>query len=278
MGYKIAVMGDFNARVFKTRNFPFETYPHKANNNGKILLTFAESANVYCLNPMRWNGVEEERFIYQRRFGRIRHAITIDYVLADEDFISITLDMKVKDCMEFSVSSDHSTLFLKYSKINERRDVHRSQVNVLRNIKAWGSYKTLLEGRMETVKEDFGFLSIQSQCNVISELLTTAGNCLLPSFSKIYTKRTGLVNKHVKHLLIQARRARKLWRQAVIDREEEHDIVEKEENWQRKLARAKQKEAKLDLKRKFKLRRKIADKGAESSRLSAFQQQHQGKL
>ena len=87
-----------------------------------------------------------------------------------------------------------------------------------------------------------------------------------------------MVNKHVKHLLIQARRARKLWRQAVIDREEEHGLVEKEENWQRKLARAKQKEAKLDLKRKFKLRRKIADKGAESSRLSAFQQQHQGKL
>ena len=270
MGYKIALMGDFNARVPKTKNFPFENYPHDANNNGSILQTFAESSNVYCLNPMRWDGIEEERFTYQRRFGRIRHASIIDYVLADEEFISITLDMKVKDCVEFSVSSDHSTLFLKYSKMNGKRDVHKLQVNILRHIKAWGSYKAVLEGKMKTVRENFDLLSIQDQCNVISEVLTTAGKCVLPTTSGIYmkkTKKTGLVNKHVKHLLIQARRARKSWRQAVIDGEEEQVIMGKEESWQQKLAKAKRKEAKLDWKRKLKLRRQMADKGAESSRL-----------
>ena len=81
-GYVVVILGDFNARIESGAHFQFSNYPHPANNNGKLVVDFASSNDLYCLNPMKWKGTREEKFTYQRDMGQHLHQSIIDYALA----------------------------------------------------------------------------------------------------------------------------------------------------------------------------------------------------
>ena len=53
-GFDTCFLGDNNAWIKPTKHFAFAQYPHKENNNGKLLRSFAECNNLFCLNPLRW--------------------------------------------------------------------------------------------------------------------------------------------------------------------------------------------------------------------------------
>jgi len=81
-GYVVMILGDLNARIISGPHFQFTNYPHAANNNGRLVTGFAETNDLYCLNPMKWKGKREEKFTYQRDMGHHLHQSIIDYALA----------------------------------------------------------------------------------------------------------------------------------------------------------------------------------------------------
>ena len=95
-GYQVCFLGDFNARISPDMRFDFQQYPHAANNNGTLVNNFANTTNLYCMNPMSWNGVVEEQFTYQRDLGIRYDRSIIDYGIATPAAISLTTRFSVQ--------------------------------------------------------------------------------------------------------------------------------------------------------------------------------------
>ena len=105
-GYAVVIMGDFNARIESGPHFQFSNYPHQANNNGKLVVEFATANDLHCLNPMKWKGITEEKFTYQRDMGHQLHQSIIDYALASSTATHKTSRFSVQ------VGKCHISLFL----------------------------------------------------------------------------------------------------------------------------------------------------------------------
>ena len=80
-GYEPLILGDFNAHIKVSERFQFAAYPHPENNNGHLLVEFAENMGVYCLNGLAWQGVTECKYTYQRDLGIRYNASIVDYIL-----------------------------------------------------------------------------------------------------------------------------------------------------------------------------------------------------
>ena len=113
-GYQVCFMGDFKARITPDQRFDFVSYPHKSNNNGALLNSFADTNNLYCLNPMVWNGVAKEKPTYQRNMGMSTHISLIDYILVTPNFCHSVFEARVIDDIDHSVNLDHSMLYLTF--------------------------------------------------------------------------------------------------------------------------------------------------------------------
>ena len=96
LGYSISLLGDFNARVSPSRNFSFTSYPHPPNNNGDILMDFVQRTELFCMNPLSWRGIREEVFTFHRDLGSHYATSLIDYGLAEESALELTLSFSVK--------------------------------------------------------------------------------------------------------------------------------------------------------------------------------------
>ena len=68
-GYAVNIIGVFIARVSANQNFNFINYPHDRNENRTLLMSFAAYNDLYCLNPMAWNGRASEVSTFQRDLG-----------------------------------------------------------------------------------------------------------------------------------------------------------------------------------------------------------------
>ena len=68
-GYVVNIIGVFSARVSANQNFNFINYPHDRNENRTLLMSFAAYNDLYCLNPIAWNGRASEVFTFQRDLG-----------------------------------------------------------------------------------------------------------------------------------------------------------------------------------------------------------------
>ena len=104
--YAVVIMGDFNARIESGPHFQFSNYPHQANNNGKLVVEFATANDLHCFNPMKWKGITEEKFTYQRDMGHQLHQSIIDYALASSTATHKTSRFSVQ------VGKCHISLFL----------------------------------------------------------------------------------------------------------------------------------------------------------------------
>ena len=113
-GYNITIMGDFNACIKPGSRFDFKNYPHETNNTGQLLIDFTERTNMYCMNPLPWNGAWREDFTYQRDVGIRLNRSIIDYGLATTHSINQTKSFKVTDDAGLSIESDHSSLYWQY--------------------------------------------------------------------------------------------------------------------------------------------------------------------
>ena len=96
LGYSITLLGDFNARVSPSRNFSFTSYPHPPNNNGDLLMDFVQRTELFCMNPLSWRGIREEVFTFHRDLGSHYATSLIDYGLAEESALELTLSFSVK--------------------------------------------------------------------------------------------------------------------------------------------------------------------------------------
>ena len=71
----VNIIGDFNAQVSANDNFNFVNYPHivnyphNCNKNGTLLMNFASTNSLFCLNPMSCNGKASEDYTFQRDLG-----------------------------------------------------------------------------------------------------------------------------------------------------------------------------------------------------------------
>lgn len=113
-GYAITLLGDFNARIEPGSNFAFNDYPHDPNNNGRLLVDFATRNQLYCLNPMKWKGVQEEAYTYHRVMGTQLHRSIIDYGLATQSSIMRTssFSVEVHSCLILSKLPTNSFAYL----------------------------------------------------------------------------------------------------------------------------------------------------------------------
>ncbi len=68
-GYVVDIIGVFNARVSANQNLNFINYPHDRNENRTLLMSFAAYNDLYCFNPMAWNGRASEVSTFQRDLG-----------------------------------------------------------------------------------------------------------------------------------------------------------------------------------------------------------------
>ena len=113
-GYVVNIIGDFNARVSTNQNFNFVNYPHHHNENGTLLMNFALHNDLYCLNPMAWNGKAMEDFTFQRDLGVKVVRSLIDYSLGCVGAVALTYSFRVSDEAGIAIESDHSTLVWRF--------------------------------------------------------------------------------------------------------------------------------------------------------------------
>ena len=96
LGYCVALLGDFNARIAPSPNFDFRSYPHHVNNNGDLLGSLAFHHGLFCMNPLPWGTPREELFTYQRDLGVRFDRSILDYGLATMPAISFTSSFSIQ--------------------------------------------------------------------------------------------------------------------------------------------------------------------------------------
>ena len=266
-GFDTCFMGDNNAWIKPTKHFAFARYPHKENNNGKLLRSFAESNNLFCLNPLKWRGRKEELLTYQRDMGSTRHGSIIDYVLASRSFADRLVDMKVTDSDAVSVDSDHSTLVISYRSKNIQRPQLSIPRNMFRSILKWESYKDLLDKRLKNKREWFKSLSIQDQGAWLTDQMRIAGKSVLPDSRpntrdpyKIHPKRRSFTKLTLKRVRRQLRSAMNAGESGV-------QINNLKESWREARRASKEEDRKILIQKQQKIRKKISEKGPQGSKL-----------
>ena len=267
-GYSIGFMGDFNAWIKASRRFSFKNYPHQENNNGRLFAQFVEDNNLFCLNPMKWRGRQEEKFTYQREMGARRHKSIIDYVVATEDFIATTVDMKVSDHENVSVDSDHSTLVLSYNSKSLRLAPALRPVNIYKKIRHWNSFKDVLDKMLSSKMNWFQEQTVEVQGSWLTAMMKQAGRSVLPTLK---CSKPGLAHRvkgrKSSYLSRQAKRARKKLRAATNSRASAEVMEQLAMEWQQAQLLAAQEESSRQFISKLRIRRIIAKKGTRGSRL-----------
>ena len=265
-GYEVVFLADFNSRITPSSRFDFKNYPHTINNNGRLLMTFAESSNLFCLNPLSWNGVSEEKFTYQRHMGQAgHHASILDLGLASAPAAHWIVNFKVTDNPIYSTDSDHSTLLLSYkssSRVAETPIKHR---NIYKNIKNWNAFKNISEKRSQNKLEWFQSVSTEHQNTFLCELLKAAGRSTLPSV--LPNRSCPRKRKVPSKLSTKTKRARQVLRKAINSDQPTSQIEQLELNWRRARSLQHSKESADRFKRKYMVRRLISAKGKSGSKL-----------
>ena len=135
LGFEISFLGDYNAWIRASARFNFFSYPHPENNNGRLVRDFAEENDLFCLNPLTWNGVREEKLTYQRDMGNVYQGSILDIGLATPSSFKIITDFKVSNSLQWSVDSDHSSLVVSFKPLVEITELGEVKVNVFKRIK-----------------------------------------------------------------------------------------------------------------------------------------------
>ena len=78
-------------------------------------MDFAQRTELFCMNHLSWCGIREELLTFHRYLGSHFATSLIDYGLAGESVLELTLSFSVKDDVDFGVESDHSTLLWEFS-------------------------------------------------------------------------------------------------------------------------------------------------------------------
>ena len=266
-GYCIGYLGDFNSRITPSPRFNFRNYPHQQNNNGRLLQSFAETNDLFCLNPLNWHGRREERATYQRNMGSAGlHVSILDLGLCSSSAASIITDFKVTDDPELSTHSDHSSLVLEYRSKVFSRSQPVKEYNHFKDIVKWASYTKILEKRTRNKLEWFKSLTTDSQNTWLTNQFKAAGRSVLPIIPKHRAVKQHKLPKSSAESS-KTKKLRKILRSAVNSKENKDQIRAKEDAW--KLAKLKQHkyEALIHLKRKYRIRNIIAAKGKEGSRI-----------
>ena len=266
-GLDVGLLGDTNSWVKSSPRFQFEHYPHRENNNGRLLARFVEENDLHCLNPLKWQGRKEERLTFQRIMGNKVHKSIIDFALCSTAFAASVVDFKVSDEDSVSVDSDHSTLVLSYNASRKQAPPPVRNVNIYRNINKWEAYSKILEERMEGKLEWFKGISIEDQGTWITNELKFAGRRTLPSLSP--SKNRSLMRKSHRPspLAVKAKKLRGKVRDAVNNNDAGVDFSALSEAWRC----ARHQLFKENLAKKFtersRIRRIIDAKGREGAKL-----------
>ena len=176
-GYDVGFLGDYNAHVGSSVNFPFLNNPHGLNNNGKLVQRFAEENGLYCMNPLEWNGIREEKFTYQKLIGDRQHASILDLGICTKTFMQSVKTFQVSTDPAVCTDTDHSTLVLTLKCLEAQCEPEEKAWNRLRGIKKWESYYKILNKRLNT--GSFAWFErqpIMAQSKFITEELIKAGH------------------------------------------------------------------------------------------------------
>ena len=263
-GFETCVLGDFNAWIKPSDAFLYTSYKHIENNNGKLLANFVKENNLFCLNPIMWKGVREEKSTYQRSMGNRFHESTIDYILATPQFTTGVSEARVTDVDSLSVDSDHSTLLVRLKPIVLPAEAPVKLINPMRRITAWGSFKQHLEKRMANKHAIFCSKSIVEQGEWLTDNLLCAGRNSVPGDP---VNLGGKQRKKKRILRTQLLRARRRMRQAVRNEASEMVLASISRLYDRKKA-ALNKLMMMDIyRRKTRLRRLITAKSSDASKI-----------
>ena len=228
-------------------------------------MEFAATNNLFCLNPLQWNGVSEEKFTYQRHMGSSgHHASILDLGLASEAAAPNVVSFKVSDDPLYSTDSDHSTLILSYKSSLQLKDSPVKHKNIYKGIKKWSTYKDIAERRSANKLEWFQTLSTENQNSFLSALLKTAGRSTLPS---LFPQRSSQTTRKQSKLSTKAKKLRQSLRQAVNSKAPINHISQLESDWRQARVSAQAEEAALKIKRKYKVRRLISASGKAGAKL-----------
>ena len=205
-GYSVTVLGDFNARIEPNQNFTFNSYPHKPNENGLLAVNFAKTSNLFCMNPMTWEGKAAEEYTFQRDLGvRVVKSI-IDYGLGCENSISITKSFRVSDAQEDAVESDHSALIWKFNMNNKVSTIPIKIKNPLKFIKRWSSYKIILDKRLAGRWDTFKLMTASEQGDFIKTQMCKVGLSVSPGQN--HTKKQEILSSKLNTLLSKKKKVR----------------------------------------------------------------------
>lgn len=205
-GFVINIIGDFNARVAANDNFNFVNYPHSRNENGTLLMDFASTNSLFCLNPMTWNGKAAEDFTFQRDLGiRVVRSL-IDYSLGCREAVSITDSFKVSDEAGVAIESDHSTLIWKFHMKQASSSTQLKPRNNLKYIKKWSAFKELLDVRLGNRQEQFREQTVSEQERFLVDQMKKVGFSVSPDNQN--EKREKLVSSRLSYILAKKKKAR----------------------------------------------------------------------
>ena len=264
-GFDIGFLGDYNSRIKVSSRFQFVNYPHNVNNNGRLLMDFAAENQLYCLNPLKWRGRQEELYTYQRNMGSAGyHKSILDLGLATSTFVSGVVDFKVSNEESVSVDSDHSTLILSYFSSEMPSVTQPKTINIYKKITNWVAYKAVLEKRVAGSFSWFEGQTVHKQNDWFINQMKAVGRTVMPRI------KVGRGRRQKPKSTKKARKVKKLrkaLRDAVNKNAKKEEIAVLEASW--KSARdGKWREDMLhSLKKKYKIRNLIAAKGKDGSKL-----------
>ena len=205
-GYVVNIIGDFNARVSANENFNFVNYPHHHNENGTLLMNFAAFNDLYCLNPMTWNGRATEVFTFQRDLGvRVVRSL-IDYSLGCVGAVAITSSFKVSDEAGIAIESDHSTLVWRFNMKHAVDNPVIKQKNILRYIKNWDVFKQILEDRLANRQDAFKEMTVAEQERFLVDQMKKVGSSVCPG--KQSKKEENFFSSRLRSILEKKKRVR----------------------------------------------------------------------
>ena len=205
-GYVVNIIGDFNARVSANENFNFVNYPHHHNENGTLLMNFAAFNDLYCLNPMTWNGRATEVFTFQRDLGvRVVRSL-IDYSLGCVGAVAITSSFKVSDEAGIAIESDHSTLVWRFNMKHAVDNPVIKQKNILRYIKNWDVFKQILEDRLANRQDAFKEMTVAEQERFLVDQMKKVGSSVCPG--KQSKKEENFFSSRLRSILAKKKRVR----------------------------------------------------------------------
>ena len=190
LGFEISFLGDYNAWIKASARFNFFSYPHPENNNGRLVRDFAEENDLFCLNPLMWNGVREEKLTYQRDMGSVYQGSILDIGMATPSSFKIITDFKVSNSLQWSVDSDHSSLVVSFKPLVEIIELGEVKVNVFKKIKLWEKFSEILEKRMCILEPEFDGLSVKEQGSKITSEFKAVGRSLVPTVNPFHRPKS----------------------------------------------------------------------------------------